>query len=156
MDTAATEYYTVQEERISRPPQNPGVAYDSSNSDEDEFRPEDRSEYVPERQPFGGGGRGRTLGNEGDPTPAASRPLRGEQSKPQPKNKPLKTFATLGDFSGAAQNHGSEDDDDDEKQDLFAGGEKSGLAVQNPDDIKKKILERAKKYVAISVDVYQC
>lgn len=28
---------------------------------------------------------------------------------------------------------------------MFAGGEKSGLAVQNPDDIKKKILEKAMK-----------
>ncbi|RMZ92454.1 hypothetical protein DV736_g350, partial [Chaetothyriales sp. CBS 134916] len=35
---------------------------------------------------------------------------------------------------------------EDEKQDLFAGGEKSGLAVQNPqDDLKKRILEKAQR-----------
>ena len=65
-----------------------------------------------------------------------------------------KKFATLGDLSGGAASshaghgHDSDDDDDDhENQDLFAGGEKSGLAVQNPDDLKRKILERAKKCV---------
>ena len=71
-------------------------------------------------------------------------------------NKPSKKkFATLGDLGGgtpsshSGHGHGSDDDDDDqEHQDLFAGGEKSGLAVQNPDDLKRKILERAKKLVA--------
>jgi len=70
---------------------------------------------------------------------------------------PKKTFATLGDFKGGAgpshAGHGHDDDDDDEdyepedddNQNLYAGGEKSGLAVENPDDLKKKILERAKK-----------
>lgn len=68
-------------------------------------------------------------------------------------SKPLKKkFATLGDLGGVAASshtghgHDSDDDEDDhENQDLFAGGEKSGLAVQNPDDLKRKILERAKK-----------
>lgn len=71
-------------------------------------------------------------------------------SNPQPKKK----FATLGDLSGGGGSghagHGHDDDSDDSdydpKQDFFAGGEKSGLAVQNPDDLKKKILERARKY----------
>ena len=65
---------------------------------------------------------------------------------------PKKKFATLGDLGGGAPSshaghgHDSDDDEDDEEhQDLFAGGEKSGLAVQNPDDLKRKILERAKK-----------
>ena len=69
---------------------------------------------------------------------------------------PKKKFATLGDLGGggssshAGHGHGhghgdNEDDDHDPKQDLFAGGEKSGLAVQNPDDLRKKILERARK-----------
>ncbi|RMZ78944.1 hypothetical protein DV737_g3686, partial [Chaetothyriales sp. CBS 132003] len=40
----------------------------------------------------------------------------------------------------------NDESSDDEKQDLFAGGEKSGLAVQNPqDDIKKRILEKAQR-----------
>jgi UBX domain-containing protein 1 len=54
----------------------------------------------------------------------------------------------LGDLTSGAND--SEDDDDDESQDFFAGGEKSGLAVQNPDDLKKKIIEKAKKYVAVT------
>ncbi|GBF60095.1 UBX domain-containing protein [Trichophyton mentagrophytes] len=57
-----------------------------------------------------------------------------------------KKFATLGDLgSGDGGGPPSHDYDDDEPQDLFAGGEKSGLAVQNPDDIKRKIIEKAKK-----------
>lgn len=43
--------------------------------------------------------------------------------------------------------HDDEDDDDDESQDFFAGGEKSALAVQNPDEMRRKILDRARKYV---------
>ncbi len=69
------------------------------------------------------------------------------RSKPQPK----KIFATLGDLSGGGGSSrpgdGDDDDgdDDDEDQEFFAGGEKSALAVQNPDVLRKKILERARK-----------
>ena len=63
-------------------------------------------------------------------------------------------FATLGDLGGGSgghsHNHDDDDDDDDDdnddpKPDLFTGGEKSGLAVQNPDDLKKRILEKARR-----------
>lgn len=79
---------------------------------------------------------------------------------------PKKKFATLGDLKGGGgashAGHGHDDDDDDddyepeedENQNLYAGGEKSGLAVENPDDLKKKILERAKKWV--KPDVNDC
>jgi UBX domain-containing protein 1 len=56
---------------------------------------------------------------------------------------------TLGDLSSGGGPHDSADDDE-ENQDFFAGGEKSGLAVQNPDDIKQKILEKAMRWVATS------
>lgn len=63
-----------------------------------------------------------------------------------------KKFATLGDLGGdkgsshVGHSHGSDDDEDsDSEQDLFAGGEKSGLALRNPADVKKKIIEKAKK-----------
>lgn len=66
---------------------------------------------------------------------------------------PKKKFATLGDLGGSGPSshagHGHDDDGDEseeENQDLFAGGEKSGLAVQNPDDLKRKIIERAQRY----------
>lgn len=77
---------------------------------------------------------------------------------PPSAQAPKKKFATLGDLRGsgggpshAGHGHDDEEDDenyqpsDDENQNLYAGGEKSGLAVENPDDLKKKILERAKK-----------
>ncbi|MDI1485752.1 MAG: protein phosphatase regulator [Ramalina farinacea] len=66
-------------------------------------------------------------------------------------SKPKKKFATLGDLSGSGgEGHGhshSDDDDDDMDDDpnLYAGGEKSGLAVENPDDLKRKVFERAKR-----------
>ena len=63
----------------------------------------------------------------------------------KPPAKSQKKFATLGDFSGDSHNHDDDDSDDDEDPDLYTGGEKSGLAVQNPDDLKKKILEKARK-----------
>ena len=63
-----------------------------------------------------------------------------------------KKFATLGDLSGGGSGghagHGhDDDDDDDDDQDFFAGGEKSALAVQNPDDLKRKIIEKARRSV---------
>ena len=79
---------------------------------------------------------------------------------PPPASAPKKKFATLGDLRGGPgpshAGHGHDDDDDDDdfepsdddNQNLYAGGEKSGLAVENPDDLKKKILERAKKSVS--------
>ena len=75
------------------------------------------------------------------------------------RQQPKKKFATLGDLGssnkgGGHAGHGhSDDDDDDDYQDdenpnLFAGGEKSGLAVKNPDDLKKKLLEKAARNLA--------
>ena len=68
-------------------------------------------------------------------------------SKPPPKK-----FATLGDLARGsapgADGHGHDDgdsDDEDDDPNLYAGGEKSGLAVENPDEVKRKIIERAKR-----------
>lgn len=95
-------------------------------------------------------GSGQRLGAETGPV--AGRTLGGSSSQspsttPQPSSSrrtgPKKRFATLGDFaSGAGE---SSEEEDSVNQDFFAGGEKSGLAVQNPDDIKKKIIEKAKR-----------
>ena len=96
-------------------------------------------------------GSGRPLGASSAPQPIPTvsdmPPAPSSSSQQQPKKK----FATLGDLGGGPPSHAGhghdsdEDDADDTKQDLFAGGEKSGLAVQNPDDLKRKILERARK-----------
>lgn len=91
----------------------------------------------------------------GDPAPqpiptTSDMPPAPSSSANQP---PKKKFATLGDLSGggpsshAGHGHDDEGDETDEDaQDLFAGGEKSGLAVQDPEELKRKIIERARRY----------
>lgn len=80
---------------------------------------------------------GRTLG---DGTAASH-----SESKSSSRKAPRKKFATLGDLGATDAGGESSDEGDRDPQDLFAGGEKSGLAVQNPDDLKNKIIEKAKK-----------
>lgn len=75
----------------------------------------------------------------------AAAPSSSAVSEPATKRAaPKKKFATLGDFASGSGGDSSEDDGS-EDHDFFAGGEKSGLAVQNPDDLKKKILEKARR-----------
>lgn len=88
-------------------------------------------------------------------------------SSPPATQVPKKKFATLGDLSGGGgasqaghgHGHGDGDDDDDDdlepsdddNPDLYAGGEKSGLAVENPntaEKLRKKIIKKAQKWVA--------
>lgn len=102
--------------------------------------PVNDSDYVddaePSSRPAAGG---RRLDDPSDPKPATAATSSASSSKPKSQKK----FATLNDYNSSGKN--DDDDDDDEKQDLFAGGEKSGLAVHNPDDLKKRILEKAQK-----------
>ncbi|KAJ6438211.1 SEP domain-containingprotein [Purpureocillium lavendulum] len=77
----------------------------------------------------------RTL--DGRPAPQAyAQPSRSRASQPKRKG-----VATLGSLGGAAHQHDDDDDEDDDyssdadddgRGNLFAGGEKSGLAVQDP------------------------
>lgn len=72
----------------------------------------------------------RTL--DGRPAPEAAR---ASASKSAPKKKGLATLSSLGGGGHAHDNDDDEDDEDDDDRgrgDLFAGGEKSGLAVQDP------------------------
>lgn len=104
----------------------------------------------------------RTL--DGRPAPQSAFPA-SSTSKPLKK----KGLATLGSLGGSSTRHGGhqhehdddEDDEDDEDfderkgpRDLFAGGEKSGLAVQDPAQrgggakkIINDIISKAKEYV---------
>ena len=96
---------------------------------------------------------GRRLGGGTDDSPAEDASSHPEASSSRRGTQPQrKKFATLGDLSAGGpegpSQAGDDSDDDETKQDMFAGGEKSGLAVQNPDDLKKKILEKAKRLVA--------
>jgi UBX domain-containing protein 1 len=62
--------------------------------------------------------------------------------------QPTSSFRTLFDLGGSAED---EDHDDEKDQDYFAGGEKSGLAVQGPgsgsnaQDHIQGILDRARR-----------
>ena len=98
-------------------------------------------------------------------TSSAPQPITTSSSMPPPPSAtqaPKKKFATLGDLSGgrpghAGHGHGDDDDDDDDDDfepsdddnpDLYAGGEKSGLAVENPntaEKLRKKIIKKAQR-----------
>jgi UBX domain-containing protein 1 len=80
----------------------------------------------------------RTLDGRPAPQAASSRTSR---KPPQQKKKGVATLGSLG--SGSGHQHDDDDDDldddydededeDDGRRNLFAGGEKSGLAVQDP------------------------
>lgn len=79
----------------------------------------------------------RTL--DGRPAPHSSSSSSRVAKKPAAQAK-KKGVATLGSLSGGSHQHDDDDDDDDDFDDdedenrgnLFAGGEKSGLAVQDP------------------------
>lgn len=77
-----------------------------------------------------------------DGRPAPQSKSRSSRATAQPKRKGLATLGSLGGGPSNAQNaHDDHDDDEDYSSDddngnrgnLFAGGEKSGLAVQDPD-----------------------
>lgn len=94
-------------------------------------------------------GSGQHLGTEGESAGTPSGQTLGggaassSSGRPQQSSAGRSKIATLADYSSG---HADSDDDDDQvNQDFFAGGEKSGLAVQNPEDIKKKIIEKASK-----------
>ncbi|MCJ1398868.1 NSFL1 cofactor p47 [Xylographa trunciseda] len=130
---AVTEYYTTLEEAGGS-----GEQEDSTGDAEDDSG-------------AAGASSGRTL--DGRIIPQAIPTISSQPSGPASSSKQpaKKKFATLGDLSGggagghAGHGHDDDDDDDEEDQDFFAGGEKSALAVQNPDDLKRKIIEKARR-----------
>ena len=135
----------------------------SLETDNDEAEEEDDEETADsDAQTRSGGrfgGQGRTIagGNAPRPIPTTSAipsvggssGSRGAATSGQKK----KGVATLGDIGSGHTGHGHDDDDDDEddndRRKLFAGGEKSGLAVQEPgnqgEELRRKIIEKALK-----------
>lgn len=111
----------------------------------EESKPVHQESAPTPQQPVAGGA--RTLDGRPVPQPIPTTSDAAASSSSSSQQPARKKFATLGDLGGSAGHghDGDDSDDDDENQDLFAGGEKSGLAVQNPDDLKRKILEKAKK-----------
>ncbi|KAL8909037.1 MAG: hypothetical protein Q9207_000488 [Kuettlingeria erythrocarpa] len=142
---AAAEYYQSLEEAAAQGQDPPG-----SPPQNDEHLPPTAppNSSAPSGPPVG-----RTLGGNPVPQPIQTTSRMPDQSSSSSRAPPKKKFATLGDLggggSGGHAGHGHDNDSDDSdydpKQDLYAGGEKSGLAVENPDDLKKRILERARK-----------
>ena len=123
------------------PPEETAESQDEDNTNTD--LPPSTSDV-----PHPGGGRRLGEGTS-DPQPIPTTSS-SQSSRPPKRAAAQKKFATLGDFGNDPHGHDDPNDSDydDDKHDLFAGGEKSGLAVQNPDDLKKKILEKARKYVS--------
>lgn len=101
-------------------------------------------------------GGGRTLGGSGVPSrpvassstePTVSTSRSGPQRAAAPVQRGVAGARTLRDIQGDSHaGHGHDDDDDEE--DFFAGGEKSGLAVTNPNNPRDQIesmLDRARR-----------
>ena len=120
---------------------------------------EHRETYRKEREAIEGRERGEP--DEGDSSPEATgrRPSPSSIKEAKPGQAPAsnKLFSTIQDLMQveARGRHKRDDDDDyvdddedEESQDVFAGGEKSGLAVQHPSDARrsvKDILRKARK-----------
>lgn len=90
----------------------------------------------------------RTLDGRPAPQASSSRGSRKPAKQSQPKKKGIATLGSLGgghaheEEDDDSDDDFDDDDDDDNRGDLFAGGEKSGLAVQDPkkDGGSKKII----------------
>ena len=141
LDDAIANYYQVLEDS-------------SSSADYSDPAPPPPTQPIPTSipsEPIPGGG--RRLGDTSSTPQAipvsASQPAAKQKSKAPPSGN--KKFATLGDIASSSSHAGhghaqaDDGDDSDEDQDFFAGGEKSALAVQNPDELKRKIIEKAKR-----------
>lgn len=100
----------------------------------------------------------RTLDGRPAPQDATTNPA--QKPIAQPKKKGIATLGSLGSSHHQHDDHDDDsdedfddDDDDDGRGNLFAGGEKSGLAVQDPKQeggskkLINDILAKAKKYV---------
>jgi UBX domain-containing protein 1 len=133
LSSAAAEYFTAQEE-----------AADQGGDD-----PQETEAYTGPR----------TLDGRPAPQSASAIPVASSSVPPRRSG-----FATLGSLAGSSQGgqgghghaHDDDDDDDDDEdyepgeqpRDLFAGGEKSGLAVQDPsnrNDPRKVVSDILKK-----------
>lgn len=137
------------------------TACNSYYQDEDEGRAEGQGESTTEAVNTNYTGP-RTL--DGRPAPQAASSRSAQKSTGQPKKRGIATLGSLGSSHHQHDDHDDDsdedfddDDDDDGRGNLFAGGEKSGLAVQDPKQeggskkLINDILAKAKKYVYITI-----
>ncbi|CAG9979548.1 unnamed protein product [Clonostachys byssicola] len=131
------------------------TACNSYYQDEDEGRAEGQGESTTEAVNTNYTGP-RTL--DGRPAPQAASSRSAQKSTAQPKKRGIATLGSLGSSHHQHDDHDDDsdedfddDDDDDGRGNLFAGGEKSGLAVQDPKQeggskkLINDILAKAKK-----------
>jgi len=96
-----------------------------------------QAEEEEESEPYTGP---RTL--DGRPAPQAIPSVGGGASSTSRPRGGVATLGSIGGDSHAGHGHGEDDDSDDEQpRDLFAGGEKSGLAVQDPKRDPKSLIQ---------------
>ncbi|KAF2094384.1 SEP-domain-containing protein [Rhizodiscina lignyota] len=146
LQTALENYFTATAEEQNDSEYDPNAEPDFEDAPQ-----------VPASSAQQGIGGGRTLGGEGVESryvpgqpPAASSSSSRQPASRAPQRGGMRTLRDLqrsGDDSGHGHAH-DEDDEDEKDQDLFAGGEKSGLAVQNPrssDDQVNDIIKRAQR-----------
>lgn len=154
MQTALENFFTATAEE-----QN-DIDYDPNDEPDQDLEDTPAEPPSPAMQGMGGG---RTLGGDGVesrfvPGPAQPIPTTSSSSRQPASRAPqrggMRTLQDLqgsGDSHGHGHNHSDDDDDDENEQDLFAGGEKSGLAVQNPksgEDQVNDIIKRAQRYAS--------
>ncbi|EWC45024.1 hypothetical protein DRE_06304 [Drechslerella stenobrocha 248] len=131
LEDALNLFYAAPEE-ASAAPSRPSAGQPQDLDDDDFDAPQTLRRSTP--PPVGASGVGRTLagGTVGEPSGSSSSGP--SHSAPPPKKRG--GLVTLGDLGrGVPQGHGhgqDDDSDDDHGQDMFAGGEKSGLAIENP------------------------
>ncbi|KAF1962465.1 SEP-domain-containing protein [Byssothecium circinans] len=143
IQTAAALYFDEQA------PEGEGEA-EAEDDDMADDEPQNPTPNPPQQPQRGGG---RTLA--GDYVP----PSESSSSTSRQPQRGLRTLGDLQSSSGGGRGHGHShdddndpDDEDEENQDFFAGGEKSGLAVQNPNqnssrDQINNILRRARQNI---------
>lgn len=139
----------TQEQDDQDPPQPPATSATMADSNDDKTPDQSR------QQPGGG----RTLGGAYVPPSASSSSSARQPAASRQPQRGVAGLRTLGDLQSSGGGHAHADDDDDSdddgaQQDFFAGGEKSGLAVQNPNQTNPRdhinsILRRAREYVSI-------
>ncbi|KAL1593850.1 protein phosphatase regulator [Paraconiothyrium brasiliense] len=131
-------------------PQDEQDATSANDSTSQTNMADDNENQTPAAQQPGGG---RTLGGAYVPPTESSS---SSAQQPAAQRQPQRGLRTLGDLQssgGGGHGHAHDDDDsddDDEQHDFFTGGEKSGLAVQNPNqsnprDQINNILRRARQ-----------
>jgi len=136
--------------------------------DEDDTPMESEPSAPPPPPVSGSSSGGRTLG--GEPAAETSSSASSQQVAYKPTAKGPRTLKDLQGSSAGGHGHSHDDDSDDEgpQQDFFAGGEKSGLAVQNPDaggnlppgrnqqarDVVNSILDQARRWVLAAPATY--